>query len=102
MRHLISLLPILNCLLLSKSGTVFHLTSIINSAPTNDVTIFYLDYKNQEIRDILDETLKYIRDDQAVTVLRNFHSNKQLMKNRRLLSINIVLFDSFYKVYTDY
>lgn len=92
------LLPIVNCLLLSKNGTVFHLTSIINSATTNDVTIFLLDHTNHKVSDILDETLKYVSDDRVVTVLRSFESNRQ-MRNRRHSAINVVLFESFYKVY---
>lgn len=88
-------LPILNFLLLSNNGTVFHLTNIINSVTTNEVTILKIENDSYKVNDILDETLKRIRSDVAVTVLDSMESHQKLMKTR---SSDIVLFEHFCKV----
>lgn len=97
----LSILPILPFLLLPNNGTVFHLTNIINSVNTKDVIIFNIEKNNQRIYDILDDTLRYIRKNVAVTVLDSIQNHQNLM-NERSTAVNIVLFDNFHKVYTIY
>lgn len=94
----LTILPILKFLLLHNNGTVFHLTNIINGVNTNDVNIFNINNNNLEVKYIIDETLKYMQEDRAVTVLYNIQNHQRLM-NQRSSAINVVFFDNFYEVY---
>lgn len=88
-------LPFINFLLLSNNGTVFHLTNIINSVTRNEVTILKIVNDSYKVNDVLDDTLKRIRNDVAVTVLYSMNSHQKFMMKR---SSNILLFEHFYKV----
>lgn len=95
----LTLLPILSILLQPNNGTAFHLTNIINSVNTNDITIFKLDIDNQKVCDILDDTIKYIRKDIAVAVLNSCLYHQKWLNERSSTVINIILFDDFWQVY---
>lgn len=92
-----TILPILNFLFFPNNETVFHLTNIINSVNTNDINIFNIDNTNHDDKDIVDNTLKFVKEDRAVTVLHNIQSYQKLMKQRPT-ALNIIFFDNSYKV----